>query len=201
MPRNPFRSEAEAFRFLLLTLVAFAVVGAAALAGGPVVAVPVWAAVSAAAVLVYVRRGRPARPLRTAPAHVGPPDERRVLVLAEGLLHEDSIAEIRRRADRVLVVSPVTASPVRRWVSDVDGARKEATLLVDATIEKLRAASIAADGTLGDEDPVRAIEDALRTFGGDEIVVAAPRDATGDTVVARVRERFALPVTHVMAQM
>jgi hypothetical protein len=197
--RNPFRSEGAAFRFLLLTLVAFAAVGVAAIVGGPWAGVPTWAAVSAAAVAVYARRGRPTRPLRTAPAHVGPPEERRLLVLAEEALPAASIEEIGRRADRVLVVSPVVASPVRHWVSDVDEAREEASRRVDVTVERLRAASIEAAGTLGDEDPVTAIEDALRTFGGDEIVVATPPSAGGDAVVARVRERFALPVTHLVA--
>lgn len=198
MPRNPFRTEAAAFRFLLLTLVAFAAVGVAAIVGGPRAAVPTWAAVSVAAVAVYVRRGRPPRGLRTAPAHVGPPEERRLLVLAHETLPEDSIAEIGRRADRVLVVSPAVASPVRHWASDVDGAREQARRRVDTSVERLREASIDAAGTLGDEDPVQAIEDALRTFGGDEIVVAAPQSPRGDAVVARVRERFALPVTHLV---
>lgn len=199
MTRNPFRSEAGAFRVLLLALVAFAAMGVAAIAGGPLVAVVVWAAVSAAAVVVYARRSRPVRPLRTAPAHVGPPEERRLLVLAEGMLADDSIAEIGQRADRVLVVSPAAASPVRRWTSDVDGARARARSRVDMTVARLRAASIDAAGMLGDEDPVRAVEDALRTFGGDEIVVATSASQGGEGVAARVRERFALPVTHLVA--
>ncbi len=197
--RNPFRGEPAAFRFLLLTLVAFAAIGVAAILGGPRAAVPLWAAVSVAAVVLYARPRRAARSLRTAPAHVGPAGERRLLVLAQEPLPEESVEELRRRGDRVLVISSPTPTPLRRWVSDVDPARAAADARVNAVIEELRAADVDAAGAVGDEDPLRAIEDALRTFGGDEIVVATGRGPDGDRVVRRIRERFALPVTQLPA--
>jgi hypothetical protein len=40
-------------------------------------------------------------------------------------------------------------------------------------------------GEVGADDPVLAVEDALRTFGADEIVVAAD-EATADAIRARV---------------
>jgi GABA permease len=197
--RNPFGSEAAAFRFLLLTLVALAAVALAAFLDGPRVAVPVWAAVSAAAVAVYVRRGRRRRLLATAPAHVGSAQERRLLVLAQEPLPQEFLEDIGARADRVLVVSAAVAPALRRWVSDVDDARERARRRVEATVSCLRSLNADAAGAVGDEDPLRAVEDALRTFGGDEIVVSTPPGPRGEAVVARIRERFALPVTHVGA--
>jgi hypothetical protein len=194
MARNPFRSEAAAFRFLLLTLVAFAAVAVAGIAGGAWVGLAVWALVSASAVALYVRRGRPRRGLASAPAHVGPPDERRVLLLAAEPVPDGELEQLRARADRVLVVSPASTSTLGWLTSDVDGARAEARARASATVASLRSLHVDADGAVTDDDAVRALEDALRTFGGDEIVVAAS-GASADALAGRIRERFALPVT------
>jgi molybdopterin-guanine dinucleotide biosynthesis protein A len=45
--------------------------------------------------------------------------------------------------------------------------------------------------TVVGEDPVAGVDDALHTFGGDEILVL-PGD---DSLVERLRKRYALPVT------
>ena len=52
--RNPFRSEAEAFRFLLVTVAAFAAIAVASLLGGAWFGVPVWAVLTAAAATFYL---------------------------------------------------------------------------------------------------------------------------------------------------
>lgn len=166
MSRNPLRSEAAAFRLLLLTLVAFAAIALAAVAAGTVAALVVWPVVSALAVAGWAR-GRRGRPLPSAPAHVGGPDER-----------------------RILVVAPTLASRLRRLASDLDRPQAQARERAAAAAETLRAPNVVAAPVVG-EDPVAAVEDALRTFGGDEIVVL-PGD---DALVERLRERFALPVS------
>jgi hypothetical protein len=205
--RNPFRSEAEAFRFLLLTIVAFAAIALASLLGGAWAGVPTWAVVTLAAALLYLRRGAPQRPVRTAPAHVGAADEHRILVVANETPTEEAIAERIAQAaggsrTQVFVVCPVFTSPVRHWVSDLDGGRADARRRLDETLGRLRAAGIEARGEVGDEDPLRAIEDALRTFGADEIVVTTHPEGRSTkserSLVARVREHVALPVTHVV---
>jgi hypothetical protein len=196
MSHSPFRSEAAAFRFVLLTLVAFGAVAAAAWAVGPSIAVPVWAALSAVAAVLYTRRGRRARLLATAPPHVGA-GEHRLLLVAQATPAAETLRGVGERASRVLVVAPAAPSRLRRWLSDVDGAREQARQRAEASVVALREAKVEASGSVGDEDPVRAVEDALRTFGGDEIVVATARGAGGEAVAARIGERFALPVTHV----
>lgn len=196
--RNPFRSEAAAFHFLLLTLVAFAAVALAALLAGAAVAVAVWAAVSAAAIVIYVRRDRRRRLLRTAPAHTWPAQERRLLMLVQEPVPDAALQEIGRQADRVYVVSAAVPSPLRRWVSDVDAAREQARRRVEATVARLRSLEVDATGAVGDDDPLSTVEDALRTFGGDKIVVSVPENAR-DEIVAGIRERFALPVSRLAA--
>jgi len=203
--RSPFQSEGEAFRFLLLTIAAFAAVAVASLLGGAWAGVPAWAAVTVAAALVYLRRGRAQRHLRTAPAHIGGENDRRVLVLATGTVADNGLADQVARATsgyqaQVLVVCPASPTRLRHWTSDLDGARAQAEKRLEQSLNRLGAAGIHAHGEIGDENPLQAIEDALRSFGADEIIIATPpeHDGTIDQGIVRAtRERFALPVSHV----
>jgi hypothetical protein len=205
--RHPFRSEVEAYHFLLLTVAAFAAIALALLLGGPWVGLPVWGVVTVAAVFFYLRQGRAERTVRTAPAHVGAGDERRILVVANETLADERLAgEIQRAAagyrKQVRVVCPTLTSPASRWTSAVDGARAQAQQRLDETLSQLHAVGIQAEGEIGDEDPLQAIEDALRTFGADEIIISThPEGRAGRLerdVVTRARERLALPITHIV---
>jgi len=125
-------------------------------------------------------------------ARRGPTVPRHVLVVAveavvpEGLAHAD-----------VVVVAPALNSRLRRWVSDEDAARGRAEARLGTLLERLRPITGHVEGRVGDADPLLAIGDALATFPADEIVVAAGAQfSTGRALelVARARERFALPV-------
>ena len=72
----------------------------------------------------------------------------------------------------VLVVCPALNSPLRHWVSDEDGARAAASERLEASLAAMRGAGIEARGEIGDGDPLQAIEDALRTFAPDELVIS-----------------------------
>ena len=205
--RNPFRTEAEAFRFLLVTVGAFAAIAIASLAGGAWVGVPVWAVLTVAAATFYLVQRRAAREIRTAPPHVGAVGERRVLVVVDGTAADQSIVGAVEEASigyrkQVLVVCPARVSQVDHWTSAVDGARAQAQRYVGESLACLRKAGIEARGEVGDEDPLRAIEDALRTFGADSIFIATPPEGLEDSsprdVVAGARARFALPITRVI---
>jgi hypothetical protein len=66
---------------------------------------------------------------------------------------------------------------------------------VETAVARLRDLQIEAAGVVGDDDTFAAIDDALRTFGGDEIAVAG-----GDErVLAGLRARYAIPVERVGA--
>jgi len=192
--RSPFASEATAFRFVVLTVAAFSIVLAAELLGGHRAAVPVWVAVSVATAAVYLHPRRRNR-LRTAPAHVGPPGERRLIVVAQEPPPAQALEEIRDRADRVLVVSAATVPFLRRWTSDLDAAHEKARQRVETTVAELRNLNTPTQGLVGYDDTVQTLEDALRTFGGDEILLCPATDIHGDTLATRIHEQFALPVT------
>ena len=201
--RGPFWNESEGYHFLLFTAVAFTAIVVASLFGGAWAGVPVWAVLTAAAILFYLRRGSGMRGLKTAPAHVGSQDERRILVIALEPLGSEILDEIRRASAgyraQVIVVCPALVSPVRHWTSDIDGARAQAQWNLDESLDQLREMGIEARGEVGDEDPLRAIEDALRTFGADEIVVSAGSEEAGRAAVQSARERFALPIKRIEA--
>ena len=61
------------------------------------------------------------------------------------------------------------------------------------------------EGEVGDGDPLQAIEDALRTFGADEIVISTHPEGRSHwlerNVVGDARERFDVPITHVVVDL
>ena len=210
MARNPFRSEAEAYRFLLLTVVYFAlIVVAASIATW--LGVVVFVVLTLAAVVLWLRSRTNEPALR--PALPEPPSgehERRILVIAnEALGGEELFTLLREKAEgvreEVLVVSPALNSHVRHWASDEDGARAAAQERLEASLTELRRHGVAARGEIGDDDPLQAIEDALRTFGADEIVIATHPEGRSNwlerNVVGLATERFDAPITHVVVDL
>lgn len=207
--RNPFRSEAEAFQWLLLTIVAFAAVALASLLGGWKVGLPVWIVVTVATIWWYLRP-IPDEPVKQAPRHVGGPDERRVLVVANETLGGEELLEQVQRATRdhraqVLVVAPALNTKVRHWASDEDSARAGAQQRLDESLPRLQDLGIDARGEVGDADPVQAIEDALRTFGADEIIISTHPEGRSNWLergeVEEARRRFSVPITHVVVDL
>jgi nucleotide-binding universal stress UspA family protein len=100
----------------------------------------------------------------------------------------------------LLVIAPATThSPLRFWVSDVDAAIAHAQETETESVERLEEAGIDASGEVGDSEPLVAIEDALRTFAADRIVLIGHERNAADyredaDLPREVRERFGLPV-------
>jgi nucleotide-binding universal stress UspA family protein len=96
----------------------------------------------------------------------------------------------------VLVVAPAVNSRLRRWLSDEAEARRRAQQLAAAIVDLLARVGVDAEGRVGDADPLLAIADALATFPADEIVIAGRPERVSelDTLLARVRDRFTLPI-------
>ena len=100
----------------------------------------------------------------------------------------------------VLVVAPATTgSKLRFWVSDVDDAIAKAEVAQVESVERLEEGGIDAAGEVGESEPLLAVEDALRTFAADRVVVfthtAGERDYREDGgLPAEIRERFGIPV-------
>jgi len=207
--RNPLRSEADAFRFVLLSLAYFGAIAIASVLGGRWAGIGVFAVLTIAAGLLILQ-GRREGPQRTAPPPRADTDEHRVLVIANETVGGRALREmIHERTEgkpsRVRVVSPALNSPLKHWVSDSDEARAEAYRRLDASLAALRDDGIDADGEVGDSEPLQAIEDALRTFGPDEIVISTHPEGRSNWlergVVSGARERFAVRITHVVVDL
>jgi hypothetical protein len=207
--RNPLKSEAEAFRFVVITVGFFAAVVVAKLVVGWWLGLAV--AILGFGVLLYLLRSpeEPQRP-RAAPTHVGGEDDMRILVVANETVGGETLREvIAQKAEgydeEVLVVTPALNSPLKHWVSDEDAARAQAQSRLDESLERLRAAGVNVRGEIGDADPLQAIEDALRTFGADEIIISTHPEGRSHWlergVVGAARDRFAVPITHVIVDL
>ena len=205
--KNPLRDEASAFRVVFLTL-----------AGAVLVAVGAWintwlglvVFLALVAVALWAIRGgmRPGPP-QAHVVHDGGP-ARKILVVANetvagGELHELLGRKAQGVSEDVLVVCPALNSKLNTWTSDEDGARAAAQERLDASLARLHEAGVAARGEIGDGDPLQALEDALRMFPADEVVLSTHPPGRSNWleqgVVEQARLRFDVPVTHVVVDM
>jgi hypothetical protein len=70
------------------------------------------------------------------------------------------------------VLAPILASRSHYWASDVDREREEARERLEASLAWAAEQGFAAKGEVADPDPLVAIEDELRDFGADEVIIA-----------------------------
>ena len=75
-------------------------------------------------------------------------------------------------AREVLVVAPALNGRLAHWSSDDRRARREAEQRLEVCLQSLRATGLVANSRVGDADPLLAIEDALRIFPANEILIA-----------------------------
>ena len=134
---------------------------------------------------------------------------RRLLLIANEPLEPTALgAVIGLRAGEepaeALVIAPALNSRLRHWLSDDDEARRRASLRLAASLERLSAFGIEADGVVGDADPMQAITDALHGFDADEIVIATHPDGRSHwlthDLVERAGRRFDQPVAQVIGE-
>jgi GABA permease len=203
--RNPFKNEESAFRFVLGTIVYFALIVLASL-------ISTWLGLVTFVLLtigalVLLRGGKPAPRPREHIAHESVEDTWRILVVANETLEGEHLRnEIVRMSEGVsedvFVVCPALNSQVRTWMSDEDGAREAASGRLAAILEALESVGVTARGQIGDGDPLQALEDALRTFAADAIIVSTHPVGSSNWlergVVEAARARFDVPVTHVI---
>ena len=124
--------------------------------------------------------------------------EKNVLVVALDSVADDqlrSAIEARKEGAEVRVHVVAPAASVGRLAAltgAVDKARAEAEELAGRTADAVDAE---VETEVGDRDPLVAVEDALRTFPADEILVAGTPDADMEAEL----ERFGLPISRVGA--
>jgi GABA permease len=207
--RNPVRSENDAFKILLTIIVGLVLIAIGAW-------ITTWLGVAVALAEVLIAgwwlffREPPAEPAVAQAPAPSPPDEFRVLVVAnETIGAPELLDELRTRSagrrTRVFVVAPVPASPAAEWTGEAGDAPDVARGRLDASLESMRSAGFEVEGHVGEIDPAQAVEDAVREFAPDELVVATHPDGRGapyeNGLVERLQAEFAMPLTHVVVDL
>jgi nucleotide-binding universal stress UspA family protein len=110
--------------------------------------------------------------------------------------HSGPDAEVR-------VVAPASDLSRLEWLAtDEDEARGEAADIARSTERAVQPEAGRVETEVGDSDPVQAIEDALRQFPADEIIVVTRKgDDAGwleKDSAEEASERFGVPVTHLV---
>jgi hypothetical protein len=207
---NPLRSEEDAFRFTLIVAVLVAPIVLAGIIFSSAAALGVAGGLAIGLIfgLFALKRDEPKeKMLLGQPRGDG---TRRILVIANETLRGEALrAEIDHRTRghdaEVRVVCPALNSKIKHWVSDEDEARQHAQERVDSVIAQLAREGVVAEGTIGDDDPVQAMEDALRLFPANEAIISTHPYGRSNwlerDVISRARERFPLPITHVIVDL
>lgn len=207
---NPLRSEADAFRWAVIVGGGAVSVIVLTLLTRPVFGV-VWAAALIGFGVGVAYRGARGSLPRDVNLTRGGDGRFRLLVVANetvgGKALLDEIRDrCRGRQSEILVVTPALASSrAAHWASDVDEAIELARQRMELSLIAIGELGLKAKGEIGDSDPNLAIEDALRVFAADEIVISThPPERSRwleHGVVDRAREQIDLPISHVVVDL
>lgn len=180
--RNPLRSEGEAYRLLWIVVAGAAVIIVAAYINtwlGVAVAVIAFGALTWWLMHEPVPGAAESAPVVTSGT---PPGTHRVLVVAPPGTENVAVPA----GAEILVVVPALSSTREALTGAVDDRRHDAEATAAALESRLQGARV----EVGADDPALAVEDALRVFGADEVLVAGD-----DGMLDAIRERVALPVS------
>jgi hypothetical protein len=209
---NPLRSEQDAFRFTLIVAVLLAPIALVAViwSTGAGLAVAGGLAIGLIVGLFVFKRDEPQEKMLLGRRLDDDDDRYRILVVANQTLSgralRDEISQRGHRGEAQLkVVCPALNSKIKHWTNEEDDARAAAGLRLEALLATLRSEGFAVDGDIGDDDPLQAMEDALRRFHADEVIISTHPPGKSNwlerDVVERARERFAIEVRHVVVDL
>jgi len=131
-------------------------------------------------------------------------DRKKLLVVATAPIEPGPLQDaVRAHAGdeaEIRVVAPASdVSPLQWLASDEDEAREKAAVVATEAAESVGPEAARTDAEVGDTDPVQAIEDALRTFPADEVIVVTRSEDDASWLeqdsAEEARERFGVPVT------
>jgi hypothetical protein len=208
---NPLRSEAEMFRVVVVVGLAAIPVVVLGLAIGPE-----WGAIALGVELgiglgLIWRATRGSEPHRTEVATSEDSTHRVLVVANETVAGRALLDELVRRteggeSDIRVVVPALPSSRLQHLAHDVDSAIDEARRRLQTSLAAMSSAGLRAEGTVGDHhDPNAAIEDALRDFAADEIVISThPPERSKwleQGVVERAERDLPITVTHVIVDL
>ncbi|MGA9859018.1 MAG: hypothetical protein WBQ18_14230 [Solirubrobacteraceae bacterium] len=103
-------------------------------------------------------------------------------------------------AEVMLVAPALHESRLKFWVSDADDAIQRADAVRLESLRRLGEEGVSAGANTGEADPEDAIEDALKTFAADRILIFTHADADEqryreDVDTEALAQRFAIPVS------
>jgi hypothetical protein len=208
--RLPVHSERDAFRIVVGTVALVAIATVVGVLTDPLAGVGVFAAAVIIAVVYDLRVKDPdrLRPLREAEraGPTGPAGGRpRLLVVANQTLGGQELrAELVARKPRpaLRIVAPVLVSRARYVMSDIDTELVLARERLDEMLRWARQQGFVATGEVCAEGPLTALEDELRGFGPEEVLISTHTPARSNWleagVVERAREELDIPVAHVV---
>ena len=104
------------------------------------------------------------------------PDTIQLLVVADTWCDAERACEkvwetLRDRRGKVFVISPVLTGRLHTLTSDIDKESAAAKRRLNDVLTQLRDRGYIASGRVGDQDPLRAIKDALFDFRANAILV------------------------------
>jgi len=132
---------------------------------------------------------------------------RLLAIVTEPLEGIEPIAEIRRRGNREgvslrLVVPAVEDSPFKHILGDEDPAHLLTKKRLETSLSELSRHGVAAEGSVGDPDPVLAAQDALREEAADEVLIFERTDGQArwfeDGLFERAKEQLEPPLRMVV---
>jgi GABA permease len=145
------------------------------------------------------------------PLTKGGDGKHRVLVVANETVGGGKLLdEIRGRCGEgkceVRVVTPVQpSSRTAHLAGDIDEAIVLARQRMELSVIEIEQQGIRAKGEVGEAEPNVALEDALRSFPADEIIISTHPEHRSvwleKGVVERAREEIDLPITHVVVDL
>lgn len=209
---NPLRSEAEMFRVVVIVGVAMGLVIVLALVIDPLAGAILFGIEIGVALGLLLRGSRGSMP-RTAEVASSADAVHRVLVVANQTVGGRALLDELRsrvagepRSEILVVTPPLAGSAAEHWSSDIDKGISEARERLDASVATMRGAGLKVRGQMGDHhDPNQAIEDALRTFAADEVVISThPPERSRwleSGVIEKARRELPQPVTHVVVDL
>jgi GABA permease len=211
--RLPVRSERDAFRIAWATAALAVVSIALGVLIHPLAGVALFVAVLVAAVVWDLRAPNPDRVdvLReaadTGREHAADGRPRLLLVANQTLAGRELQEELLRRVPRpeLRVVAPILISRVKYAMSDIDTELVHARRRLEESVRWARTEGFDVSGDVCPDGPLVAIEDQLREFAADEIVISTHPPERSNWleagVVERARAELDIPVTHVIVDL
>ncbi|HKF15286.1 MAG TPA: hypothetical protein VKB13_08680 [Gaiellaceae bacterium] len=127
---------------------------------------------------------------------------KRVLVVTTTVVDESELRKELADADQVRIVAPAAKVSRLAWLTGAeDDARAEADLAAQTAAEAvLGQASVEVDPTSQNTDAAQDVDDALRTFQPDEVIVVTRKDEEStwleDEALRKAVEEADVPVRH-----